>query len=106
MKKAMKSILFLLLSCATCSAEAWTQLPSKHLECDRGTDAYGRHDVAMNCRLVDGSLQERGFRSEPADPKEVMMITKDINGYMTIERRDGSSETFKPNSFGGWDRYN
>lgn len=102
----MRNILFGAMLGIAISAHAWTQLPSKHLVCDKGTDAYGFHDVDVNCRLEDGPAPDPGFKLPPADPKEIVRITKDNNGDMTIERRDGSCETFKLNALGGWDRYN
>ena len=95
----------LALLCLTSNAFAWMYIPSQHLECDTPRDSrYKGPD--LNCRMVPGPPPERGTFGDPQDPNDVMIITKDINGYMTIERRDGSHETFKPNALGGWDRYN
>lgn len=51
-----------------------------------------------------GGEPDLGFKLEPSDPKEVMSITKDINGWITIERRDGTHENFRPDGMGGWQR--
>ena len=83
------------------AAHAWNKLPDVHLECDNGVGKAG-NNVDVNCRLVPGPSPDLGFKLEPSDPKEVMSITKDITGRMTLERRDGSHETFRPDGMGGW----
>lgn len=96
----MRTFFFLLLSVAALSAQALTVVPSRHLECEK----YPGTLIDKDCKLVPGSEPDLGFKLEPSDPKEVMSITKDINGWITIERRDGTHENFKPDGMGGWQR--
>ena len=100
----MRNFLFVAMLGIAISAHAWTPLPSKHLVCDKGTDAYGLHDVDVNCRLEDGPAPDPGFKLPSPDPKEIVTVSKDIHGCLTIERRDGSTEKFEPNPFGGYER--
>ena len=94
----MRKVLFCILALATLNVYAWTEIPSQHLVCEKWPGTFDDKD----CRLVPGPAPDLGFKLEPSDRKEVMSITRDITGRMTIERRDGSRETFRPDGMGGW----
>lgn len=99
----MRTLFFLVFSLIILSAHAWTYEPGSHWVCDKVPDDDGSL-VDQNCRQIPGSAPELSFKLEPSDPKEVMSITKDITGRMTVERRDGSHETFRPDGMGGWQK--
>lgn len=96
----MRKVLFCILALATLNVYAWTEIPSQHLVCEKWPGTFDDKD----CRLVPGPAPDLGFKLEPSDRKEVMSITRDITGRMTIERRDGSRETFRPDGMGGWQK--
>ena len=99
----MNKVLFLILSAIALNVHAWTEIPPKHLVCDKVKDPTGKL-IDRNCRLVPGPAPDLGFKLEPSDPKEVMSVTKNITGTVTIERRDGTQESFTPDGMGGWRR--
>lgn len=96
----MRIFFLIALSVASLGTQALTVVPSRHLVCEK----YPGTMVDKECNYVPGGEPDLGFKLEPSDPKEVMSITKDINGWITIERRDGAHETFRPDGMGGWQR--